>query len=169
MNKRDGMVSDNDAFLSYMKPSKLNLPPQNWATVKKAPSINVILRETRNAMFTAGFIKPPLRWPMVIAKLAMVIPAVSEIRRSGQEVSCLFKVEAQTIKTKMKVAINSPPTADQNSRFLSSSVSKTGMFPQKKSTANKWFSKISGIQIKFTSTFTLQPRFKFMTVTETAS
>lgn len=112
--------------------SKLNLPPQNWATVKKTPSINVILRETRNAMFTAGFIKPPLRWPIVKAKLAMVIPAVSEIRRTAQEVFCQLKVEAQTMKTKMVVAINSPPTADQNSRFLSASVSKTGMFPNKK-------------------------------------
>lgn len=146
--------------------SKLNLPPQNWATVKKAPSINVILRETRNAMFTAGFIKPPLRWPIVKAKLAMVIPAVSEIRRTVQEVFSQFKVEAQTINTKMEVAINSPPTADQNSRFLSASVSKTGMFPKKKILMINDYRKY--LEFKSNS-HPLQPRFKLMTVTKTAS
>ena len=77
-------------------------------------------------MLTTGFMRPPLRCPIVMANVAILRPAVTETRRTKSMLKDHSNVEPQTRKTNMVVAKNSPPTQIQNLRFRSAIVS--GMF-----------------------------------------
>lgn len=107
-------------------------PPQNWAAVYAIPSTTVIFCAATSAILTAGFKSPPLWWPITIARVAMLRPAVNEMRRTVQVPSCQLSVEPHTKNTKIVVAANSPPTQTQNSRFRSRmSMSSIGIMKNK--------------------------------------
>ena len=74
-------------------------------------------------MLTTGFIRPPLRCPIVIANVAMLRPAVMETCSTKSELLYRFNCDPQTRKTNIVVAKNSPATQIQNLRFRSSVVS----------------------------------------------